>query len=170
MANVVRDAERIFSTNSIGPKNAARIWGFISKFVMLDRFAKTLFGKDFHPGIHVPRKFCSEDYLGTGSKVSIYFFSFRYSFLRQFSDTWRPNASFESVKEVPENMGRSPNNKNSIFRNTFHSLIHQWAGPCRCCVDNLKTTYRCSQSQKHPSYWSWVGDDSPGDGYFIRGA
>lgn len=78
MDQVLRDAERIFSPNTVavGPKNAARIWGLISKFVMLDRFAKTLFRMDFLPGFRVTRKFCSEDYFGTGAKVSIYLSSF----------------------------------------------------------------------------------------------
>lgn len=53
----------------VGSKNAGRIWGFISKFVMLDRFAKTLGAADVYPGIVVPRKMCSNDYLGTGLKV-----------------------------------------------------------------------------------------------------
>lgn len=77
------DSERMLSPNmeEVGPKNAARIWGFVSKFVMLDRFAKTLFGTDFHPGFLVPRKQCKEDYLGSGAKVSVCFFPFCWSFL-----------------------------------------------------------------------------------------
>jgi hypothetical protein len=61
--------------DEIGPKNAARIWGFISKFVMLDHFFKTL-RTDFHPGVVVPRKICNTDYIGTGAKVSIDFFHY----------------------------------------------------------------------------------------------
>jgi hypothetical protein len=70
---VLRDAERMLSSDMelVGPKNAGRIWGFVSKFIMLDRFAKTLFGTDFHPGVRVTRQICSEDYFGTGGKVGI---------------------------------------------------------------------------------------------------
>lgn len=70
MDAMVRDADRML-VDEIGPKNAARIWGFISKFVMLDRFFKTL-RTDFHPGVIVPKKICTKDYVGTGAKVSIY--------------------------------------------------------------------------------------------------
>lgn len=69
---IMREAEEIFSPdcNTIGPKNASRIWGFISKFVMLDRFAKTLGAAEVHPGISVPKKKMSLDYFGTASKAS----------------------------------------------------------------------------------------------------
>ena len=35
---VLRDSERILwsDLDAVGPKNAVQIWGFISKFVMLD--------------------------------------------------------------------------------------------------------------------------------------
>lgn len=68
---LLREAEMILSPKweLVGSKNAGRIWGFISKFVMLDRFAKTLGAADMYPGIVVPRKMCSNDYLGTGLKV-----------------------------------------------------------------------------------------------------
>jgi hypothetical protein len=73
---VLRDAERMLSPdmNEVGPKNAARIWGFLSKFVMLDRFAETLFGTKFHPASSIPRRHCGEGYLSiSGVKVSILF-------------------------------------------------------------------------------------------------
>ena len=56
----------------VGPKNAARIWGFISKFVMFDRFIKALGIAEDHPGVLVPRKLCTDDYLGNASKVNIF--------------------------------------------------------------------------------------------------
>jgi hypothetical protein len=71
---MVRDADRML-VDEIGPKNAARIWGFISKFVMLDRFFKTL-RTDFYPGAVIPRKICTKDHVGTGTKVSIYLFHY----------------------------------------------------------------------------------------------
>lgn len=69
----MRDAEIILSSNfdKVGPKNAGRIWGFISKFVMLDRFIKDLGVAQIHPGVPVPRKLCTLDYLGNASKASI---------------------------------------------------------------------------------------------------
>lgn len=86
---VLREAENIFSPNSdvVGPKIASRIWGFVSKFVMLDRFAKTLFGKDFHPASPIPRMLYKEDYFGTAAKVNLYFTLIQWNFLRQLSDT-----------------------------------------------------------------------------------
>lgn len=77
--------------DAIPRKNSSRIWSFISKFVMLDRFTKALFGRDFHPGILVPKKICKEDYLGTAVRVSI-FFLFVGFFLYEFQilDDLRP--------------------------------------------------------------------------------
>jgi len=54
----------------VGRRDASRIWGFMSKFAMLDRFSKTLGADNHYPGIRVPRKSCSREYLGTSSKVS----------------------------------------------------------------------------------------------------
>ena len=56
---VLQDAAKMISPNIevVGPKNASRIWGFVSKFVMLDQFSKTLFGTDFNPGIWFPGRF-----------------------------------------------------------------------------------------------------------------
>ena len=45
--------------NFIGQKHASQIWGFISKFVMLDRFIKTLGEADGYPGLLVQ---CIEGY------------------------------------------------------------------------------------------------------------
>jgi hypothetical protein len=70
---ILREADKILSSDldAVRSRNAARIWGFISKFVMLDRFCKTLGAGEVYPGIPVPKKMCSPDYLGTASKVSI---------------------------------------------------------------------------------------------------
>jgi hypothetical protein len=69
---VLREAEKILSADleGVGKKHAARIWGYMSKFVMLDRFSQTLGAAGIHPGPPVPRKMCSLAYLGTASKVS----------------------------------------------------------------------------------------------------
>jgi hypothetical protein len=68
---ILREADDILSANleMVGPKNASRIWGFLSKFVMVDRFSSVLGAAEFHPGLPVPRKTCSPDYIGTGAKV-----------------------------------------------------------------------------------------------------
>jgi hypothetical protein len=68
---VLRESEHILSPHldAVGRRNAARIWGFMSKFAMLDRFIKTLGVEKLHPGIPVPRNVCSTEYLGTGLKV-----------------------------------------------------------------------------------------------------
>ena len=72
--------------DTVGPKPASRIWGFISKFIMLDHFMKTLLGTDFYPVYVIPRKSCTEDYIGTGAKVSIPFLSFCCISLKQLLD------------------------------------------------------------------------------------
>jgi hypothetical protein len=46
----------------------------MSKFVMLDRFAKTLGVADRYPAVSVPKKTIPEDDLGTASKVTNFFF------------------------------------------------------------------------------------------------
>lgn len=78
MQTVLHNAERMLSPGMeiVGRKNASRIWGFISKFVMVDRFARTKFGSEFLPAVPVPRNFCSEESLGTAKKVSVYFLQF----------------------------------------------------------------------------------------------
>ena len=68
---ILRDAQKILSED-VGPKNASQIWGFISKFVMLDHFIKALGAVEVHPGLLVPKKLCELEYLGKGSKVSIF--------------------------------------------------------------------------------------------------
>lgn len=56
----------------VGPRYAARIWALVSKFIMLDRFSKTLGAAEIYPGDIMPKKSCSNDYIGTGSMVSIF--------------------------------------------------------------------------------------------------
>ena len=67
---VLQDSERILwsDLDAVGPKNAARIWGFISKFVMLDWFVKTLGLAEAYPA----RKTRPLDYLGTAMKVTVF--------------------------------------------------------------------------------------------------
>jgi len=72
---LLRESEYMLSLDmdAVGPKNASRIWGFMSKFVMLDRFSKTLGVANVYPGVRVPKRMCSLSYIGTASKVSIIF-------------------------------------------------------------------------------------------------
>jgi hypothetical protein len=69
---LLREANDVLSlhVDALGRKDASRIWGFMSKFAMLDRFSKTLGVEQHYPGIQMPRNLCSPEYLGTGSKVS----------------------------------------------------------------------------------------------------
>lgn len=78
---ILRDAEKILSSHldAVGRNSSSRIWGFLSKFVMLDRFSKTLGAADIYPGLRVPRKICSTDYLGTGAKVSKFLHLYDYA-------------------------------------------------------------------------------------------
>ena len=71
---VLQDSERILwsDLDADGPKNAVRIWGFISKFVMLDWFVKTLGLAEAYPGIPMARKTRPLDYLGTATKVTVF--------------------------------------------------------------------------------------------------
>lgn len=73
----MRDSEKILASefDAVGPRNSARIWGFISKFVMLDRFMKTLDFAVEYPGSLVPRVVHSPEYFGTASKVISLFVS-----------------------------------------------------------------------------------------------
>ena len=67
---VLRECERILlPDHEMAPKTASRIWGFISKFVILDRFVKTL-GLGHERAMKVPRRMSSFANLGTALKVS----------------------------------------------------------------------------------------------------
>jgi hypothetical protein len=74
--NLVRDAEQILSPDrtSVSAKNASRIWAFMSKFVMLDRFAGALGVAEVHRGMSLPKESMSRDDFGGALKVCISFF------------------------------------------------------------------------------------------------
>ena len=73
---LLREAEKMLSPHSdtvqVGPKHAGRIWGFISKFIMLDRFSKTLRVAEVYPGRILSKRNCTADYIGRGSNVSAF--------------------------------------------------------------------------------------------------
>ena len=71
---VLRDTEILFSRNSdkVGPKNATQTWGFISKFVMVNRFIKALGVASIYPGLPMPRKLCTPNHLGNGLKAGVF--------------------------------------------------------------------------------------------------
>jgi hypothetical protein len=74
---LIREAETVFTNPSlVGVKSATRIWGFISKFVLLDRFAKTLGVATVCPGKSVTKKAFSRDDLGGAAHVSLPLFNF----------------------------------------------------------------------------------------------
>lgn len=71
---LLEESERMFSADLkvVGPKNASKIWGFISKFVMLDRFMKAVGVADIHPGLCVLRDARSPEHFGTANRVSMF--------------------------------------------------------------------------------------------------
>ena len=71
---VLWDSERILwsELDAVGPKHAVQIWSFISKFVMLDWFVKTLGLAEAYPGIPMAKKTHPLEYLGTATKVTIF--------------------------------------------------------------------------------------------------
>ena len=68
---VLQEAEELLSSpvDAVGVRHAAQIWGFISKFIMVDRFGAALGAVQVYPGSPVPRRLCLPEYLGTGGKV-----------------------------------------------------------------------------------------------------
>lgn len=70
------ESEKMLSSDSdtpqVGAKNAKRIWGLISKFIMADRFSKTLGVAEVFPGLSFLKTRCSVDYIGTAAKVSAF--------------------------------------------------------------------------------------------------
>ena len=71
---ILWDSERILwsELDAVGPKHAVQIWSFISKFVMLDWFVKTLGLAEAYPGIPMAKKTHPLEYLGTATKVTIF--------------------------------------------------------------------------------------------------
>jgi hypothetical protein len=55
--------------DGVGRKHASRIWGFISKFVMVDRFFKTLGVALVYPGTPFVRQAAPQDF-GPAGRVS----------------------------------------------------------------------------------------------------
>jgi hypothetical protein len=71
--NLLRDADTLFALDwtSVSGKNAVRIWAFVSKFVMLDRFATTLGVAEVYRGKSVPKQPLLRDDVGAAAKVSV---------------------------------------------------------------------------------------------------
>ena len=88
---ILQEAEKILSPHleAVSAKNAGRIWGFILKFVVLDRFSEVFGAAEIHPGLPVPRKTSLPDYLGTGEKVTYFSQSPHTTFLTCLSDSRR---------------------------------------------------------------------------------
>jgi hypothetical protein len=71
---ILREANNMLSPDlkAVGTRNAGRIWGLLSKFVILDRFSKTLGVAKVNPGCPVQRTISSDpSHFGTGEQVSI---------------------------------------------------------------------------------------------------
>lgn len=114
--------------DDVGRKHASRIWAFMSKFVMLDRFCRTLGAAKVYPGPPVPKKMCSLDYMGTASKVrnvqlisSFYLCNFQMldelnpptKLLKKFLKTWgereKKMAQYSTTNATPCSIdGRDP--------------------------------------------------------------
>jgi hypothetical protein len=74
---VLRDAEKLLSPyclEVVSAQFASRIWGFVSKFVMVDRFSKALGVAETSRGCQMPKRMNSTDYFGTGAKVCSFIF------------------------------------------------------------------------------------------------
>jgi hypothetical protein len=72
---VLREAEVILFAHekAISTGNASRIWAFMSKFVMLDRFSRALGVAAQYPGIQIPKRLLRQDrYFGSADRVFIF--------------------------------------------------------------------------------------------------
>jgi hypothetical protein len=89
---LLRDAEHLLSSrfDKVGPKNALRIWAFVSKFIILDRFSKTLGGAEVLPGPPVPKVLCLPDHIGSNRAERVLEeLNPPTKILRKFMKTWR---------------------------------------------------------------------------------
>ena len=71
---LLHETDHFFSPDCdiIGYNHAGRVWSIVSKFVMLDRFAKALELTKVYPGLLLRKETFSSDYIGTASKVEIF--------------------------------------------------------------------------------------------------
>lgn len=91
----------------VGPKNANRIWGFLSKFVMLDRFGKTLGAAELYPANTIERMACDSDYFGTAFKGVSFFSADLWDLLICFSDIRTCESAYQTDWKIFESMGES---------------------------------------------------------------
>lgn len=120
---ILRESKQMISAEMkiVGGKNASRIWGFLSKFIMVDRFGKTLGLADIQPNVVLERKVCGAKYLNTSAfrvsnsiKVSR-LFSFHFQLIkelnpptkltRKFLKTWggrqRNRTLYSEITDTP---------------------------------------------------------------------
>ena len=71
---LLRETDQLFSPDCdiIGYNNAGRIWSIVSKFMMLDQFAKALELTKVYPNLLLRKETFSSNYIGTASKVGIF--------------------------------------------------------------------------------------------------
>jgi hypothetical protein len=114
---VLREAELLMSDDmlEVGPKNANRIWGFLSKFVMLDRFGKTLGAAELYPADPITRMTCYSDYFGTASKGVSFFFADLWNLLICFSDIRTCESTYQTDWKIFEIVGEPRKEPNAIF-------------------------------------------------------
>lgn len=114
---VMRDSTNMLSPllETVGSKNASRVWAYMSKFVALDRFLKTLPLAHVYPGVAVPKvESLPQDHLGTASKVCVSQVCF-FTFINWISDTRGAKPSHKGGGEIPENMAGSREEPIRIF-------------------------------------------------------
>ena len=73
--NVCWTIRRLFffeDTTIFGHRRASRVWGFMSKFVMLDRFATAFGTAEIFPGLHCARIESSLTHIGGAAKVNTF--------------------------------------------------------------------------------------------------
>jgi hypothetical protein len=107
---IYKEMDEFFAPDGdlIGYSRAGRLWNFVSKFVMLDRFAKALELTKVFPAPLFPKKTLSSDYLGTGSKVGMNLTDISSSNLSFVTlGAGRAQPSNEIGWKILENMGRT---------------------------------------------------------------
>jgi hypothetical protein len=129
VAKLIRDANKIFTadSSSVSGKNAVRIWAFIARFVVLDRFAKTLGVAQLHPGTTMPKTVSFGDDFGGATKVRI---EMKYPNLvaKPCSAPGRTQSANQDSRQVSENMAREGCLPNEIFSGSHRFCIQRGSG------------------------------------------
>lgn len=105
MQGLLNDTEVIFreDVSTLGRNRASRVWGFISKFVMLDRFAKALGAAEIFTGSHCPRTESPLKDIGRAADVNTLLPN-TLILLIQLSDPRRTTPTLETCWKVSEDL------------------------------------------------------------------